>query len=113
MFKILHNPRCRKSRETLQILNDKNIDFEEVLYLENPPSKSELKNILALLDKKPQDILRKGEAIFKENFKGKDLKEDEWLEALVKYPKLIERPIVYNKDKAAIGRPPESVLEIL
>lgn len=113
MFKILHNPRCRKSRETLQILNDKNIDFEEVLYLENPPSKSELKKILALLDKKPQDILRKGEAIFKENFKGKDLKEDEWLEVLVKYPKLIERPIVYNKDKAAIGRPPKSVLEIL
>lgn len=113
MFKILHNSRCRKSRETLQILEDKNIDFKAILYLENPPSKSELKNILALLDKKPQDILRKGEAIFKENFKGKTLSDDEWLDALVKYPKLIERPIVYNKNKAAIGRPPESVLDIL
>lgn len=113
MFKILHNPRCRKSRETLQILEDKNVQFEEVLYLENPPSKSELKKILQLLNKKPQDIIRKGEAIFKENFKDKSLSDDAWLDAMVKYPKLIERPIVYNKDKAVVGRPPENVLEIL
>jgi arsenate reductase len=109
----LHNPRCRKSRETLQILKDKNIDFEEILYLENTPSKIEMKNILALLGKSPQEIIRKGESIFKENFKGKVLSDDEWLDVLVQYPKLIERPIVYNKDKAVIGRPPENVLEIL
>ena len=112
-MKIYHNNRCRKSRETLQILEDRGLNFEIINYLENPPSVSELKEILDLLGLKPLELIRKGEAIFKENFKGKDLTDDEWVNVMVENPKLIERPIVINNGKAAIGRPPEKVIEIL
>ena len=110
---IWHNNRCRKSRETLAILVDKSADFEVVNYLDTPPSKSDLKETLTKLGMKAEQIIRKGEPEFKENCKGKDLSEDEWLDAMIKYPKLIERPIVIKGNKAVIGRPPEKVMEIL
>lgn|SRR5690554_2564620 len=112
-MKIYHNPRCSKSRNTLQILEEKGADVEVVKYLEDTPSKAELKEILKKLDMKAEEIVRKGEKDYKENFKGKSMTEEDWLDAFVEYPKLIERPIFVNGDKAVIGRPPENVLEIL
>jgi arsenate reductase len=111
-MKILHNPRCRKSRETLQILKDNQINPEIIEYLKNPPSKNELKDVLSLLGKSPNEIIRKGEKEFKENFKGKEMTDDEWIDAMLKFPKLIERPIVISEKRAVIGRPPENVKKL-
>ncbi len=113
MMTIYHNPRCSKSRQTLGLIEEKGRDFIVKEYLKTPPSKEELKEVINLLGIKPVDLIRKGEADFKENFKGKDLSDDEWVEAMVNYPKLIERPIVVDGDKAVLGRPPENVLSIL
>ncbi|MAE86536.1 MAG: arsenate reductase (glutaredoxin) [Flammeovirgaceae bacterium] len=113
MTKIYHNPRCRKSRETLQILEGKNESIEIVEYLNEPPSKDELKKILDMLGMKPEALLRKGESIYKEQFKGKQLTDEEWIDAMIQNPKLIERPIVIKNGKAALGRPPENVTAIL
>jgi arsenate reductase len=113
MIKIYHNNRCRKSRSTLDILNEKGVEVEVIDYQADPPSKKELKNILKMLGMTPLQLIRKGEDLFKENFKGKDLAYEEWIDAMVKYPKLIERPIVVNGNKAVIGRPPENVENIL
>jgi len=112
-MKIYHNPRCRKSRETLELLQEKGVDPEIVLYLDTPPNKKELKAILDKLGIKPVQLLRKGEPIFKEKFKGKELTDAQWIDAMVEYPKLIERPIVIEGDKAVIGRPPVNVLELI
>lgn len=113
MTRIFHNPRCRKSRETLELLEEKKEMVTIIEYLKTPPSKDELKEILEMLDMKPEQLLRKGEAIYKEEFKGKELSDDQWMDAMIAHPKLIERPIVVKDGKAAIGRPPESVLQIL
>jgi len=110
---IYHNPRCSKSRQTLQLIEEKGITPEVVLYLNDIPSKSDLKTILKKLNISAEQLIRKGEKDYKENFKGKDLSEDEWIDAMIKFPKLIERPIVVKGEKAVIGRPPESVLEII
>lgn len=112
-MKIYHNPRCSKSRYSLQILEDNHVDFELVKYLETPPTKAELKDILQKLGMPPEAIVRKGETIYKEKFKEKSFSEDEWLDILVKHPILIERPIIVEGNKAVIGRPPEKVLELL
>ncbi|MGV6861271.1 MAG: arsenate reductase (glutaredoxin) [Putridiphycobacter sp.] len=112
-MKIYHNPRCSKSRNTLNIINENGQEVTVVEYLKTPPSKAELKELLKKLNIPAEKLIRKGEADFKENFKGKTLSEDEWIDAMVAYPKLIERPIVVNGDKAVIGRPPENVLEII
>ncbi|MDF1672660.1 MAG: arsenate reductase (glutaredoxin) [Vicingaceae bacterium] len=112
-MKIYHNPRCSKSRQTLQLIKDANADVEIIEYLIAIPSKEELKDILKKLNLNALDILRKGEADYKENFKGEDLSNDEWIEAMIKYPKLIERPIVVKGNKAILGRPPENVLELI
>jgi len=112
-MKIYHNPRCRKSREGLQILEDSKKEFEVILYLENPPSEEELKSIISKLGIPPLDLVRKGEADWKENFKRKDLSDDEIIKAMVNYPKLIERPIVIAGDKGVVGRPPERIKELL
>ena len=112
-MKIYHNPRCRKSRETLALIREKGVEPDIVLYLEAPPSKQELGRLLKKLDIKASDLVRKGEAIYKENFKGRVISEEEWLDILREYPKLIERPIVVEGDRAVIGRPPERVLELL
>ena len=110
---IYHNPRCRKSRETLAILEEKQEEIETVKYLETPPSKKELTEILAMLGISPIELVRKNEAIWKENFKGKELSDQEVVDILIEHPKLIERPIVVKNGKAVIGRPPEKVIEIL
>jgi arsenate reductase (glutaredoxin) len=110
---IWHNNRCSKSRCALEIIEEKNITHEIVNYLENPPSAKEIKAVLVKLGMTAEQIVRKGEAIFKENFKGKEMTEDQWIEALTKYPKLIERPIVIKGNKAVIGRPPENVLGLI
>lgn len=110
---IYHNPRCRKSREALKILQEKNEDFKIIYYLDEPPTSKELKDLLSLLNIDAFSLIRRGEAIFKEKFKGKELSENEWVQAMVDYPKLIERPIVLKNEKAVIGRPPERILDIL
>lgn len=110
---IYHNPRCSKSRQTLQLIEEKGVTPEVVLYLENVPTKSDLKSILKKLNISADQLIRKGEKDFKENFKGKNLSEEEWIDAMIKFPKLIERPIVITEEKAVIGRPPERVLEII
>lgn len=112
-MKIYHNNRCRKSRESLAILEASKQPFEIIHYLENPPSKEELLDILRMLAIKPIALVRKNEAVWKENFKGKELSDNAIIEAMLKYPKLIERPIVIKNRKAVIGRPPEKVKEIL
>jgi len=112
-MKIYHNPRCSKSRQTLSLINEANKDVEIVEYLTNRPSKEELVELLGKLGVKAEDLIRKGEAAYKENFKGKELSEKKWIEAMIKYPKLIERPIVVKGDRAVLGRPPENVLSLL
>lgn len=112
-MKIYHNPRCMKSRQTLALLEENGINPDIVLYLEKPPTKTALKKILKMLDLKPEQLLRKGEAIYKENFKGKSLTDAEWIDAMIEYPKLIERPIVVSGDKAVLGRAPENVLDLI
>jgi arsenate reductase len=113
MTTIYHNPRCGKSRDTLKLLNEKDEDITIVEYLKNIPNAQTLKDILVMLDISAYDLIRKGEKIYKENYKGKEMSEDEWIIAMVKNPILIERPIVVKGNKAALGRPPEQVLEIL
>lgn len=110
---IFHNPRCSKSREALALLNETNCEVEVVEYLKDAPSFEALKTLLVKLDIKPQALLRTGETVFKEKFKGKTLADDEWIQAMVEYPVLIERPIVINGNKAVIGRPPVLVTTIL
>lgn len=112
-MKIYHNPRCSKSREGLAILEASKIKFETIQYLENPVTKQELTEIIKLLKIKPIDLVRKNEAIWKENFKAKTLTDDAIILAMIENPKLIERPIVINNGKAVIGRPPELIKSIL
>jgi len=111
---IYHNPRCSKSRQTLELLRAKGIEPEIVEYLSSPPSKSKLKQILKLLGMSPRDLMRTKEAEYKANGLDDDsLKTDQLVAAMRAHPKLIERPIVLANGKAALGRPPEQVLEIL
>ncbi|MCT4665474.1 MAG: arsenate reductase (glutaredoxin) [Flavobacteriales bacterium] len=112
-MKIYHNPRCSKSRNTLAILEEKGADFSVVKYLDTPPSKKEIEDILKKLGIPAKDLVRKTEDIFKKELKGKEFSVEEWIDWMVKNPKLIERPIVVSGNKAVIGRPPENVLEIL
>jgi arsenate reductase len=113
-IKIYHNPRCSKSRETLQLLRDRGIEPEIVEYLKTPPSAQELNAILQKLGMEPRDLMRKKEAPYDENdLLDPSLDRRALIQAMVRFPILIERPIVVNGDKAAIGRPPEKVLAIL
>ncbi|MCC5922404.1 MAG: arsenate reductase (glutaredoxin) [Crocinitomicaceae bacterium] len=112
-MKIYHNPRCAKSRETLNILKERGFNPEEVLYMKEPLGVPEMEDILNKLGVAPSALLRKKEKLFKEMFQDKELSEQEWLLVLLEHPNLMERPIVINKDKAVIGRPPENVLSIV
>ena len=112
-MQIYHNPRCRKSRETLEIIKASNGQVDIIEYLKTPPSESQLIKILGKLGKDAEDITRKGESLYKEKYKGKELTKEEWVKVLVKNPILIERPIVVNGDRAVLGRPPENVKSIL
>lgn len=114
MATIYHNPRCSKSRQTLSLLQEKGIEPEIVLYLETPPDAKMLNKLLNKLGKTPREILRKGEEEYQALGLGNpDIEDGELIAAMVANPKLIERPIVVNGDKAALGRPPENVLDIL
>ena len=113
MIQIYHNPRCRKSREGLEILKNSNQEFTIKDYLKDPPTIAELNELIKRLDISPIQLIRKGETVWKENFKGKSLSDQQLFEAMVKHPKLIERPIVVNGNKAVIGRPPTIIKEII
>lgn len=111
---IYHNPRCSKSRQTLELLQENNISPEIILYLENPPAKSELKTLLAKLGISARDLIRTSEAAYsQQGLSDPGLSEEQLLDAMLAEPKLIQRPIVVAGDRAVIGRPPENVLNIL
>lgn len=93
-------------------LEDKNQEFEVVEYLKKIPSHDELREILVKLEMKPEDLLRKGEAVFKEKFKGKNLTDDQWINAMIENPKLIERPIVIKGNRAIVARPTDKIDEL-
>lgn len=113
MIKIYHNTRCSKSREGLCLLNDLKQEVEIINYIENPLTFEELKNIIGLLKIKPIELVRTKETIWKEQFKNKELTDKEIIQAMVDYPKLIERPIVVNGNKAVVARPSEKIKEII
>jgi arsenate reductase len=113
-IQIFHNPRCSKSRQTLSLLEQQGIEAQVIEYLKSPPTAAELKSILGKLNMSARELLRKGEADYKElNLSDQTLSEDDLIAAMIAHPKLIERPIVINADKAKLGRPPEAVLDIL
>ncbi|MFY0606708.1 MAG: arsenate reductase (glutaredoxin) [Cyclobacteriaceae bacterium] len=113
MTKVLHNPRCQKSRQTVKLLEERGESFDIVEYLKDTPTKEEMQAIIHMLGISPLDLIRKSEAEYKVHYKGKTLSDDQWVDAMIQHPKLIERPIVIKEGKAAIGRPPEQVLDIL
>jgi len=110
---IFHNTRCSKSREALDLLEKGNCEIEIRDYLNLPPSKEELKEILAMLKCKPIDIVRKNEPLYLEKYDGKKITDAKWLEILNKNPILIERPIVIDGEKAVVGRPPKLVIDLI
>ena len=112
--KIFHNPRCSKSRAAMELLIEKGIEADVVKYLETPPNRKTLEQILELLNMQPRDLMRKGEAEYSENkLSDESLTRDQLIDALVEFPKLLERPIVVANGKAAIGRPIENIIDIL
>lgn len=113
MIKIYHNPRCSKSRQTLELLKAQGIDPEIELYLDNPPSAEKLTDLLVKLGIGADQLVRKNEVYYKENLRGLELNEHQLIKAMIQNPKLIERPIVVAGERAALGRPPEAVLEII
>ena len=112
-IKVYHNPRCSKSRMALAYLDERNTEYEVIEYLKELPSKEELKSVISQLGISAEDLIRKGEKDYKENFKGKDLTEDQWVDAMLEFPKLIERPIVIKSGNAVIARPTEKIDEVL
>ena len=109
---LWHNPRCTKSRSALTLLEEKGIHPTIRLYLVDPPDARTLQRILRLLKIRAEDLVRKNEPIYKEHFKGKILTDEAWIQVLLKYPRLIQRPIVIYGRKAKIGRPPEKLLDL-
>lgn len=109
---MYNNPDCSKCKNVLALLKEKGIVPELINYLESTPSADELKDVLQKLGIGSQAIIRKKERIFKEHFIGKELSDDEWIDVLIAHPILIERPIVIEGNRAIIGRPPVSVLEL-
>ena len=112
-YRIFHNPRCSKSRQALEILESNNKDYEIFLYLQETLNKKSIKSVLDILGLNPKDILRSGEVEYKENKLSQYDDEDEKLiDFMIKYPKIIERPIVIKGNKGVIGRPPENVIKL-
>jgi arsenate reductase len=112
-MKFYHNPRCQKSREALALLEEKGIEPEIMLYMKEPLLPDALETLLEKLDMEAKDLIRTNEKIWKAEFADKELSEDELVLSMIEYPQLMERPILENGDKAAVGRPPEKVLEII
>lgn len=110
---IYHNPRCSKSRAACQLIAARGVEASVIDYLTNPPSRDELRSLLGKLGMSASELVRRGEAAFSEHYAGRELSDEQWLDALLAHPILIERPIVVCGDRAVIGRPPEKVLELL
>ena len=110
---IYHNPRCSKSRAACALIAESGVEAEVIDYLTTTPTRDELRVLLAKLGMRASEIVRRGEAVFKENYQGRELSDEQWLDALIAHSILIERPIVVCGDQAVIGRPPEKVLELL
>ena len=113
MIVIYHNPYCRKSRESLEILETSKEDIQIIKYLDETLKVEKLTKIINLLKIKPIDLIRQNESLWKENFKDLEFTDEELIQVMCNYPKLIERPIVINGDKAVIGRPPTKILDII
>jgi len=113
MLTIYHNPRRSKSRATLALLEASGVPLRIVPYLEDPPGVAELRAIVARLGIRPAELVRRGEAVFREQYAGRDLDDEAWLAAMAANPVLIERPIVVGEKAAVIGRPPENVRRLL
>ena len=113
MITIYHNNRCSKSRNALEILKKSNEKFKIINYLETVPNKKDIKTLLKQLGLEPIDLVRKNEIIWKENYRDQSLSSSQIIDAMIKYPKLIERPIVVKNDKAVIGRPPELIIDLI
>ena len=112
-MKIYYNPRCSKSRQTLKIIKESGQEVEIIEYLKTPPTAEELEEVLLKLNLPVEYLIRTGEEIYKTEYKGKELTDAEWIQALVEHPKMLERPIVVKDDKAILGRPPENVQKLL
>ena len=112
-IRIYYNPRCSKCRETVALVTERGYTTELIEYLVTPPGKEELRSLLVKLGMKPQELIRKGEEVFKQNYAGRTLSDEEWLDAMVSHPVLIERPVVVRGNKAVVARPPEKVLALL
>jgi arsenate reductase len=112
-LRLYHNARCSESRGVCALLAERGLEVQVVDYLATPPSMGELRDLAAKLGLAPSELVRRGEAVFKEHYAGRELNEDQWLEALATHPILLERPILVRGDRAVIGRPPERVLELL
>ena len=112
-FTIYHNPKCTKSRATLALLQEHGIEPKVMEYLKTPPTAAELKSVIGKLGISPEQLVRKGEEIYKTDYAGKKLNDAQWIEAMVSHPILIERPIVVTGNRAVIGRPPENVTQLL
>lgn len=110
---IYHNPRCSKSRSACELIAARGINAKVIDYLKTPPSQEELRGLLKMLDMRADELVRRGEPVFKENYAGQTLSDEQWLDALVAHPILIERPVVVCGARAVIGRPPEKVLDLL
>lgn len=110
---LFHNPRCMKSREALGLLNENGKQPEIREYLKEVPTEQEILDLLQLLNMEAKDLIRKNEKIYKEEFRGKNLSNEDWIKVMLQNPKLIERPIFINNGKAVVGRPPEKILELL
>jgi len=112
-IRIYYNPRCSKCRKTVALVSERGYATELIEYLVTPPGKDELHKLLIKLGMKPLELVRKGEEVFKQNYAGRTLSDEEWLDAMVEHPVLIERPIVVRGNKAVVARPPEKVLDLL
>lgn len=112
-MKIYHNPRCSTSRKALKMITDAGIEPEIILYLKEPLTPKALGVLIKKLKITPFDLVRKKEEIFKANYKGKDLSNDEWIKVMIDHPRLMERPIVEDGSKAVVGRPLENIEKLL
>jgi len=111
--RIYHNPRCSKSRQALQLLNDQQVDVQVIDYLKQAPGREQLATLCEQIGCRPQDLLRRGEELYKQQYQERELSDDETLDALVAYPSLLQRPIVVGPGGAVIARPPEKATDVL
>lgn len=112
-LRIYYNPRCSKCRDAATLVAEHGYTTELIKYLETPPTEDELRDLLIKLDMKPEELVRKGEAIYKEQYAGQHLSDAEWIQAMLAHPVLIERPIVVRGNKAVVARPADKVLSLI